>query len=261
MEPLKTRLKRPGSVTIGCWNQLGYPQTTEMLVRWGGDFMVVDMEHTSIGSHELLQSIQIADLAGIPALVRVGANDPLLIKRALDAGATGIIVPMIGSAEAAKRAHDAIYYPPKGARGVGLARAQGFGLDFDAYRDRADDRTLFIPQIEHHEAVKELDAILELDGVDGFLVGPYDLSGSLGRPGDFEHPEVQTALAPIREAAKHHPKPAGLHVVHPGADALKQRIEEGYRLIAYGTDMVFFAHMMQREAAVIGALRKDGEER
>ena len=120
---------RKKELVIGSWIQLGYPQTTEIIARAGFEFVVVDMEHTSISASELLQTIQIADLAGLTVLVRVGTNDPLLIKRAMDAGADGIIVPMVETREEAERARDAIYYPPKGLRGVGLARAQGFGLE------------------------------------------------------------------------------------------------------------------------------------
>jgi 2-keto-3-deoxy-L-rhamnonate aldolase RhmA len=245
---LKEKIGRK-ELTIGSWIQLGYPQTTEVVATAGFGFVVIDMEHTSIASHELLSSIQIASLAGTPVLVRVGTNDPLLIKRAMDAGADGIIVPMVETRDQALRARDAIYYPPKGTRGVGLARAQGFGLDFDAYRKRMESETILIAQIEHRRAVDELDAILDVDGVDGLFVGPYDMSGSFGRPGDFEHPDVKAALSRVAEVVKAHSKPSGFHVVQPDPKALAQRIAEGYRFIAYGTDMVFFADMIRRSVA------------
>ena len=234
---------------VGSWIQLGYPQTTEIIARAGFGFVVVDMEHTSISSSELLSTIQISSLAGIPVLVRVGTNDPLLIKRAMDAGADGIIVPMVETRDQAERARDAIYYPPKGLRGVGLARAQDFGLGFDAYRDRMAKETILIVQIEHRRAVDQLEAILDVDGVDGFLVGPYDMSGSFGKPGNFSDPEVAAALTRVADVVKAHPKPSGIHVVMPDPKQLAQRIKEGYRFIAYSTDMVFFAEAVRRSVA------------
>jgi 2-keto-3-deoxy-L-rhamnonate aldolase RhmA len=240
---------RKKELVIGSWIQLGYPQTTEIIARAGFEFVVVDMEHTSISANELLQTIQIADLAGLTVLVRVGTNDPLLIKRAMDAGADGIIVPMVETRDEAERARDAIYYPPKGLRGVGLARAQGFGLEFDAYRDRMAEDTILIVQIEHRRAVDAIESILDVEGVDGFFVGPYDMSGSFGKPGNFKDPEVAAALSRVADIVKSHPKPSGMHVVMPDPALLKQRIAEGYRFIAYGTDMVFFADAVRRAVA------------
>ena len=163
----KRRLQNK-ELLFGSWNQLGSPQTTEIMARAPFDFAAIDMEHTSIASHELIGSIQISQLAGQPVLVRVGSHDPLLSKRALDAGANGIICPMVETVDQAKRARDGVYYAPRGTRGVGLARAQGFGLDFDRYRDSSDDELVLIVQIEHWRGVENLEAILDVDGVDGF---------------------------------------------------------------------------------------------
>jgi 2-keto-3-deoxy-L-rhamnonate aldolase RhmA len=245
---LKRRLLNKDLV-IGSWIQLGYPQTTEILAKAGFHFLVIDMEHTSISASELLGSIQISSLAGVPVLVRVGANDALLIKRAMDAGADGIIVPMVESREDAERARDSIYYPPKGRRGVGLARAQGFGLEFDKYRHRMETETILIVQIEHRRALDAIESILDVDGVDGFLVGPYDMSASFGKPGEFDDPEVAAALSRVAELVKRHRKPSGFHVVQPDPALLAQRIEEGYRFIAYGTDLVFVADAVQRSVS------------
>ncbi len=255
MKSFKERLVAK-ELLVGSWIQFGYPQTTEIVAKAGFSFVVIDMEHTSIAANELLSSIQISSLAGVTVLVRVGANDPLLIKRAMDAGAHGIIVPMIETREQAERARDAIYYPPKGMRGVGLARAQGFGLDFDSYRDRMATETILIAQIEHRRAIDELEAILDVDGVDGFLVGPYDMSGSFGKPGQFNDPEVAAALSRVAEVVKSHRKPSGFHVVQPDPALLEQRIGEGYRFIAYGTDMVFFSEAVRRSVLAAPGLGK-----
>ena len=170
------------------------------MARAGFDWLVIDMEHTAIDTFQAQQMIQIIDLAGCVPLVRVGSNDPLLIKRAMDGGAHGIIVPMVNTPAEARRAVSAIRYPPAGTRGVGLSRAQGYGLGFRQYQIWAEEETILIVQIEHIQAVENLEEILAVEGVDGFIVGPYDLSGSLGRPGDFGHAEVAGALSKVQQS-------------------------------------------------------------
>ena len=160
------------TLTIGSWLMFDHPLMTELIAKSGAfDWLVVDMEHGGADFSSMIQQIQIIDLAGITPIVRVGFNDPFLIKRALDAGAGGIIVPMTMDADDAKRAVDSIYYPPKGKRGVGLFRAQGYGGAFEEYKKQVDDGLIFIPQIEHHEAVSDLENILNVEGVNGFMSG------------------------------------------------------------------------------------------
>lgn len=247
-----------GELLLGSWLSWSYGQVTEMVAKSGLDFVVVDMEHTSTGTAGMAEQLQLIDLCGVAPLVRVGANDPLLIKRALDAGAHGVIVPMVCSAEEAKAAVSAVHYPPVGTRGVGLSRAQGFGMSFDAYRESAADTLVTIVQIEHHEAVARLDEILAVDGVDGWIVGPYDLSGSLGKPGQFDDPEVASAMTRVEDLMKVHDKPGGFHVVHPDHDHLRRCVDKGARLLAYGTDMLFLAHMLQRELGFLRSLKSPG---
>jgi len=238
---------REGRLSVGSWLTSGYPLTCEMMARAGFEWLVIDMEHTSIGTWSAQQLIQVADLAGCPPLVRVGANDPLAIKRAMDAGAHGVLVPMINTPDEAKRAVEALYYPPRGTRGCGLARAQGYGVAFEAYRQWASENVLLIVQIEHHQAVGNLTDIVAVDGVDGFIVGPYDLSGSLGIPGQFDHPLMREQISKINRVIRSTSKAAGYHVVHSNPKELRKRIDEGYRFIAYGDDMVFLAEKLQAE--------------
>lgn len=253
--PLKTRIAR-GDLTVGSWLSFGFTPVTEMMASAGFDWLVVDMEHTAIDSADAMAMIQVLDLAGCAPLVRVGANDPLLIKRALDAGAHGVVVPMVNTVADAKRAAAAAYYSPRGQRGAGLSRAQQYGLGFAEYKARADEETVLIVQIEHVEAVKNLREIMAVDGVDAFIVGPYDLSGSLGRPGDWEHATVRKALEEVRTIASSGGVVGGFHVVHSDRKELEQRIAQGYRFVAYGDDMVFLAEKLRDEAAFVAGLRK-----
>jgi len=247
MKSLKKRLA-DCELTIGSWLSFGYTPVCEMMAKAGFDWLVVDMEHAAISIWQMQQLIQIIDLAGCVPLVRVGSNDPALIKRVMDAGAHGVIVPMVNSKADAQKAVDAVQYPPLGSRGVGLARAQAYGIGFEEYRKWAQEETVLIVQIEHIEGVTNLEDILAVDGVDGFIVGPYDLSGSLGVPGDFDHPSMVDALREVERYIQKGHKVAGYHVVHSNHDELLSRIAEGHRFIAYGDDMVFLAEKLQEEA-------------
>jgi 2-dehydro-3-deoxyglucarate aldolase len=247
-------------ITLGSWLSFGYQYSAEIMARAGFDWLVIDLEHGAIDMGEARSLIQIIDLAGCTPLARVANNDPTRIKQVLDAGAVGVIVPMINSAEEAKAAVQAAYYPPKGTRGVGLARAHNYGLGFEDYRARAATDTIVIVQIEHIDAVHNLESILAVDGVDGFMVGPYDLSGSVGHPGAFDHPKVRDAMEEVGRVAKTAAKPAGYHIVFPDADLLKRKIDEGFTLIAYGDDMVFLQQKVAAEYAslktIVGGRRR-----
>jgi len=234
-------------ITLGSWLSFGYKYSAEIMARAGFDWMVIDLEHGAIDMGEARELIQIIDLAGCAPLVRVASNDAVRIKQSLDAGAAGVIVPMVNTPEEAMAAVRAAYYPPRGARGVGLARAQDYGTGFEAYRLKAASGTIVIVQIEHIDAVRNLEAILAVEGVDGFMIGPYDLSGSVGHPGDFDHPTVRKAMDEVGRVAKGASKPAGYHIVHPDRELLKRKIGEGFSIIAYGDDMVFFREKVQAE--------------
>lgn len=245
---LKGRLSRK-ELSIGSWLTFGFTPVAEMLARSGFDWLVVDQEHTAIGQSEAQGLIQVISLSGCVPLVRVASNDAVRIKHALDAGAHGVVVPMVNSAGDARTAVAAAYYPPVGIRGAGLSRAQDYGLGFERYQAWSKAETIVIVQIEHHLAVDALEDILAVDGVDGFIVGPYDLSASLGLAGQWEHPTVRAALDRVEVVMHSSVKPGGFHVVHTDREALKRRIDAGYRFIAWGDDMVFLAEKLRDEVA------------
>jgi 2-keto-3-deoxy-L-rhamnonate aldolase RhmA len=234
---LKERLSRR-ELTFGSWITLAHPGIAEIMAGAGFDWLTVDMEHSAIGIADAQRLIQVIELAGVVPLVRVGDNDPVIIKRVMDAGAHGVIVPMVNSRSDAQRAVAAVYYPPRGNRGVGLARAQGYGADFEGYRKRSEERSVVIVQVEHIDAVNNLEAILSTDGVDGFIVGPYDLSGSLGVPGQFYHPDVVSALDRIREVSTSMKPAPGFHSVPSDPSAAAAKIHEGYRFVGYSLDIL-----------------------
>lgn len=224
-------------LSIGCWITLAHPAIAEIMAKAGFDWLAVDLEHSVITIREAEELIRVIDLCGVVPLVRLTSNNPDQIKRVMDAGSHGIIVPMVNSPEDAMLAVEAVKYPPTGKRGVGLARTQGYGTSFQEYLEWQKKNSTVIVQVEHIDAVNNLEAIFSVDGVDGYIIGPYDLSGSMGIPGQFEDQEFQAAMNRIREVAAKMNVTGGIHVIEPEPEQLEQRINEGYRFIAYSLDI------------------------
>ena len=239
LKTLKQKLKNR-ELTIGSWITLGNTGVAEILSNAGFDWLVIDLEHTTISIDQAGDLIRIIDLSGVPSLVRLTSNDENQIKRVLDAGAQGILVPMINSAKEAKLAVAATRYPPLGNRGVGLARAQKYGASFKEYLDWQSDVNsgpVVVVQIEHIDAVNNLKEILNVDGVDAFIIGPYDLSCSMGIPGEFENPKFIKTIERIVKISSELNAVSGLHVVEPDKEKLNKAIEAGHKFIAYSVDI------------------------
>lgn len=240
-------------LTIGSWITLGHPSVAEIMAKAGFDWLVLDTEHSVLELSEVQAIIQVLDGQQCPAIVRLTSNHPDQIKRVMDAGASGIMVPMIKSAEDARAAVNAVYYPPEGTRGVGLARAQGYGASFQAYRQWLRDNAVVIAMIEHIQAIEDIDAILSTPGIDAYIIGPYDLSGSMGRPGELEHPDVQAAIRQILQAGIRHHKAGGVHVIEPDPAILQQRIEQGFTFLGYSLDIRMLDSLCRNHLNIIKA--------
>jgi 2-dehydro-3-deoxyglucarate aldolase len=245
MISLKERLKNR-RLTIGSWITLGHPSIAEIMAKVGYDWLVVDMEHSAITLSEAQHLIQVIELCSVVPLVRVGENNPNLIKRVMDAGAHGVLVPMINTKGDALKAVASVRYPPLGSRGVGLARAQKYGADFEGYRDWNERESVVIVQVEDIKAVENLEEILAVEGVDGFIIGPYDLSGSLGVPGQFDHPEMISALNRVKEVTIKLNAVSGFHVIPPELAAFEEKVEEGYKFIAHSLDTLILGEGCRR---------------
>lgn len=233
---LKLKLAQ-AELTIGSWITLGHPAIAEIMASAGFDWLVLDMEHSVLELSEVQMLIQVLDGQQCPAIVRLTSNHPDQIKRVMDAGATGVMVPMVMSAADAKAAVQAVYYPPRGQRGVGLARAQGYGARFQEYRHWLEENAVVVVMIEHIDAVNAIDSILSVEGIDAYIIGPYDLSSSMGRISEFNHPEVLSAIEQVLEAGNRLGKSGGIHVVEPEQNELRQRIAAGFNFIGYGMDI------------------------
>lgn len=226
-------------VTLGSWIQIGHPATAEILARAGFDWVCVDLEHGAIDLESTAGLFRaLGDSECVP-VARLPVNDPTWIHRVLDAGARGLIIPMVKTAAEAEAAIRAAKYPPRGERGFGYSRANGHGADFTAYVESANEEIAMIMQIEHKDAVANLDAILRVDGVDGVFIGPLDLSGSMGITGQLEHPQMVAALAQYRAVCAANRKSAGMHLVRPNEASVRRALDDGYTMIALGIDNVF----------------------
>lgn len=237
---IKSRL-RAGEVSIGSWMSMGHESIAEILAMAGYDWVVVETEHTAIDNSEVLRLLMAIEGRGAIPLVRLAWNDPIQAKAVMDSGAAGVLVPMVNSKADAERAVGSIKFPPMGYRGVGLARAQGYGERFAEYVQRNNEDSLVIVQIEHVDAVANIEEILSVPGIDGTFIGPYDLSLSMGIPGQLDHPDLAVARKTVLDATLAHGLTAGIHLVHPhdAPDRLKECVSQGYRFIALGTDILF----------------------
>ena len=225
-------------VTIGTWQQIPYGSISEILGHAGYDWVAVDMEHGSVSVDQLPDLFRAIELGDSLPLVRLVKSTIKECKQALDAGAGGIIAPMIASAEQLITIRDACCWPPAGTRGVGFSRANLFGKHFDDYKEEAQ-APLLVAQIEHINAVNNLVEILKVVGLDAIIVGPYDLSASMGLTAEFKHKEFVAVMDRIINLCKQYNMACGDHVVQPDPQLLKKRISEGYRFLAYSIDAVF----------------------
>jgi 2-keto-3-deoxy-L-rhamnonate aldolase RhmA len=230
---------RAGKPSLGSWVMIGHQASAEILAGAGFDWITVDMEHTSIGYETLPVLLAAIRSRGAEAFVRVEANDATVIKRVLDCGAGGIIVPLVNSAAEAEAAVRSAKYPPAGFRGVSLGRASDYGGNFVDYFRSINDEVLVVAQIEHYRAVEAIEEILAVEGLDAVFLGPYDLSGSMGIVGQFDHPRMAEARRRVLEAGRAAGKAVGFHEVRLEPQPVQALLAEGFTLIACGIDTIF----------------------
>lgn len=222
---------------IGVWMQVPHPMVSETLGQSGADFILVDGEHGPVPPDSLISVLPGIDRFDMPVLYRVRTNATDLIKGALDAGVSGVMVPMVNSAAEAKAAIDAAKYPPLGRRGAGPWRASNYYLNEATYMEQSNASVPLVLQIETKEAVAALDGIAALPGIAALFVGPYDLCLSMGlEPGKL-HPELIAIYKRIAAAAEQHGFAMAIDV--PSQSYLKTYRELGFSLFTHGLDMQF----------------------
>ncbi len=226
---------REGRQQIGLWSTLPDPYVSELLSMAGFDWLLLDAEHSPTDIRLMMLQLQAARGSSTTLIVRPPVNDRVVIKQYLDIGAQTLLLPMVQSAEEAREAVSAMRYPPAGVRGVAtMTRASGFGRT-ENYLRRAEEELCLLVQVETAEALEQIEAIAEVDGVDGIFIGPSDLAASLGFVGDSLNPEVvaiiESAIGRIRAAGK----PAG--ILTPNIEFASRCIEIGTLFTAVGNDM------------------------
>lgn len=231
---------------LGAWCMIPHPTVMEAVARCGFDFLCIDMQHGLADFESALAMMPAIDLGGSAPFVRVPWNDPAIIGRVLDAGAVGVIVPMINSVEDARRAVTACRYAPEGQRSFGPLRV---GLrDGPSYFAEANRRIQLLVMIETAAALEEVDAIASLPGVNGLFVGPFDLSVSLGLPpGDNDgNPLFDEALEAVISAASAHGKYAG---ILSNRALAQRRHAQGFRFVSVATDFGVLQSAMAADLA------------
>jgi 2-keto-3-deoxy-L-rhamnonate aldolase RhmA len=234
----RARLKRREKL-LGTMVTLASAASAEVLAGLGFDWLFIDGEHGPLDTRELNEILQ-AVSHKVACIVRVPEAAEVPIKRALDLGAHGIIVPQVNTAEQAANVVRWARYAPEGARGVGLARAQGYGQRFGEYLSSANAEIAVIVQAEHVRAVENIDAIVRVPGVDAVLLGPYDLSASLGKLGRVDDADVVAAIRRVTEAGRAAGMPLGYFGVT--AAAVQPYVAAGYTLIVAGVDTLYLAN-------------------
>jgi len=253
MKPNRVKaLLREGRTTCGSWVSLCSPIGAEVMGRLGFDWLLIDMEHAAGDYQTLLGQLQAIGCAGeTEPLVRVQSNDPVVIKRVLDTGARGVMIPGVASVEEARAAVAAAKYPPEGTRGIaGSVRASAFGMDAD-YPAQANDELCVFLQFETPGAVELAEAILDLPGIDVAFIGPNDLAAAMGYRGQPQHEAVQAAIGRVEAAAN--ARGVALGTVSRSWAQAEALIDKGYRAQSIMGDIPF---MIQAARAALAEYRK-----
>jgi len=243
---------RRKELLIGTIVTLASTEVVEIYCTAGFDWLFIDLEHSALNMREA-QLLMQAATGSAACFIRIPANDETWIKKALDIGADGIIIPQVQTGEEVRQAVQASKYPPQGTRSVGLARAQGYGAKFQEYVSTANTETAVIIQIEHIAAVNTVEDILAVTGVDGLFIGPYDLAASMGKMGRPDDPEVTAAMARVAKSARQAEMPLGIFGATPGSVA--PYIMQGYTLIAVGIDTQLLGQTAQNIVSEVSAQR------
>ena len=252
---VRHRLKK-GEATFGTWLTLPDPVAARLLATSGFDWITVELEHTATTFETAALSFAMIAAGGCVPLARVPVNSAENIKRVLDTGAWGVIVPMVNSRAEAAAAVAAARFPPLGRRSVGgQLNAANFDADQATYRQRANEEILVVVMIEHVDAVADAEAIITTPGIDAIFIGPNDLLNSLGQMPSFESeaPEFVAAVNRVRDLCQRHRVPVGIHVISP--EAAKQRVAEGFQFIALGSDAGFMLGKAHEITSALGLAR------
>jgi 2-dehydro-3-deoxyglucarate aldolase/4-hydroxy-2-oxoheptanedioate aldolase len=258
MPNLRERI-RTGETLIGSLVTMPSLDVAEIMAQVGFDYLWVETEHAPMGFVEAQSVIQAVG-GRCPCLVRIPDKQEVWVKKALDIGCNGIVVPQVRSATEAQQIVEWSLYPPDGRRSVGVSRAHGYGMAFRRTVDTVNDELVIVLQAEHADAVNEIASIVRVPGIEAVLIGPFDLSGSLGVLGDLDHPRVLEAIETVRRHCQMVGMPVGIFA--PDATMARRYIDQGFKLIALSMDAFFLwqsaqAALTETRAGLFGGSLKD----
>ncbi len=222
---------------FGAWVSYSEPSITETFAKAGFDFLAIDMEHSTITMPEAKGIITASQFYDVPCIPRPVSHSNDFIKPLLEFGADGMLIQMVNNSDDVEKLIKHIKYPPIGNRSYGVNRAQGYGFDFDSYINEWNNNSIFMIQVESINAVENIESILSHDEIDGVMIGPYDISGSLGVPGQLNHPEVINASKKVIKACEKYGKSCGTQLNDPNLKKINALFELGYTFAILGSDL------------------------
>ena len=251
---LKRKLQNREKV-FGAWISFGHPSIADIFARSGVDFVAIDMEHSTINQAEAQRIIAACQEQRVPCLPRPVSHGNEMIKPLLDSGADGMIIPMVGTSEELNRVAALCKFPTQGKRSFGLSRGQGYGFDFDEYVKTWNETSPFIIQIESKEGVDNIETLAAHQDVDGVMIGPYDLSGSLGVPGQINHPLVTEAASKVIKACAQYGKSCGTQLVSVDQQSIEQAFASGYTFVILSSDLFLLWKWGEQTRKLIAELK------
>lgn len=251
---LKEKLRRRERLFAG-WVSYAHPSITETFARAGFDFIAIDMEHSTISLDQAQRIIAASQSEGVPCLPRPVSHSNDWFKPLLESGADGLLVQMVNTPEEIEAIIGHLKYPPVGRRSYGVSRAQTYGFDFDSYITNWNDTSTFIIQVESIQSVNNIEKLLAFDEIDGVMVGPYDISGSLGVPGQTSHPLVIEASRKVIAACERFGKSCGTQVADASPESVQALFGLGYTYAILGSDLFVLWKWAEQMQGLIKSMR------
>ena len=238
--------KNKKNYSLGSWITTYSEINVEIMCNFKFDWLNIDLEHGNISLEEAQNLIRIISIYKIKPYVRITHRSIDQIKRVLDSGAIGLIIPMVKNIEEVETIYNNCIYAPKGNRGMGLMRANMYGLNFDDYLKKFKKNFQLFIQIENINSIQNLDTILKSKKVDGVFIGPYDLTASMGIPGNFKNKKYLDSIKLIKKICKSNKIPCGIHIIEPDKEELINKINEGYKIIGFSLDTKMLENSLKK---------------
>lgn len=251
---LKNKMRNRERMFAG-WVSYSHPSITETFARAGFDFIAIDMEHATISLAEAQRIIAASQSEGVPCIPRPVSHSDDYLKPLMESGSDGMLVQMVNTPEQVENLIKLLKYPPVGRRTYGVNRAQAYGFDFDQYIHSWNDTSTFMIQVESIEAVENIEKLLAFDEIDGVMVGPYDISGSLGVPGQTSHPLVIEASKKVIAACEKFGKSCGTQVSDTTPESVQALFDLGYTYAIMGSDLFVLWKWAEKMKGIINSMR------